>query len=195
MENKKSKRRGRVLFAKYKTPLKILEEIYSFFPKKIRLLLLNHIKYKSDMIHIGMRYAIIKSLSDRIGDNVRISEGVHLYHIENLKIGSNVSIWPMCYIECSGDVTIEDNVSIAHSVTIMSEKHNYINKNIPIKEQGKSYAPVIIEENVWIGAKATILSGVVIGKGAIVGAGAVVTKDVPRNAIVGGIPAKVIKMR
>ena len=77
----------------------------------------------------------------------------------------------------------------------MSEEHIYIDRNLPIKDQGKTYAPVTIKDNVWIGAKATILSGVTIGTGAIVGAGAVVTKDVPENSIVAGVPARIIKNR
>lgn len=65
----------------------------------------------------------------------------------------------------------------------------------PMCEQGTIVRDVTIEDDVWIGARVTILAGVSIGKGAIVGAGAVVTKDVPGLAIVGGVPARVLKYR
>jgi len=188
-------RRGRELFKKIRLPLLIIERCLSIFPTKCRIWLYNHSRNKIGLIHIGIRYAIVRTLAESLGDNVRINENVYLYNLSNLRVGSNVSIWPMCYIECSGKVIIGNDVSIAHSVTIMSEEHNYKDRRIPIKDQGKAYAPVIIKDNVWIGAKATILSGVTIGSGAIVGAGAVVTKDVPENTIVAGVPARIIKTR
>lgn len=193
--NPSGEKRGRNLFYKVEPLLNILE----FFCRKLsagmRLRILERNRHRTGLLQIGLRYSLVKSLAQTSGLNVRINENVYLRNIHNLSVGSNVSIWPMTYIECSGGVTIGNNVSIAHGVTIMSEEHNYKEKDIPIKEQGKSYASVTIEDNVWIGAKAIILSGVTVGTGSIVGAGAVVTKDIPCNVIVGGVPAKVIKMR
>lgn len=187
--------RGRDLFKKAENVLLIINSIYSLLPITIRLHLLNKKCQKTGIVQIGLRYALLKSLAKDVGENVRISENVYLFHTENISIGSNVSIWPMSYIEGSGGVSIGNDVSIAHSVTILSEEHKYFDSSVPIKDQGKTYAPVTIKNNVWIGAKATILSGVTIGTGSIVGAGAVVTKDVPDNSIVVGVPAKIIKKR
>ena len=187
--------RGRDLFKKTENVLFIVESMYSLMPRRIRIHLLNKKRYKTGLVQIGLRYALLKTLAKDMGENVRISENVYLFNIDNISIGSNVSIWPMSYIEGSGGVIIGNDVSIAHSVTIMSEEHRYSDSSVPIKDQGKTYAPVTIKSNVWIGAKATILSGVTIGSGSIVGAGAVVTKDVPDNSIVAGVPAKEIKKR
>lgn len=146
-------------------------------------------------IGIALRYILLKTLAKQVGDNVSIHSGVYLFHPENLSIGDHVSIHPMCYLEASGGLTIGNNVSIAHGATIMTESHRYDSLDIPIKDQGLLFKETIIESDVWIGAKATILYGTTIGSGSIVAAGAVVTKNVPRLAIVGGVPAKVIRLR
>lgn len=79
---------------------------------------------------------------------------------------------------------------------ILTQNHNWENLNIPIMEQGyEERKNVYIEDDVWIGARVTILPGVTVGAHSIIGAGAVVTKDVPEYVIVAGVPAKVIKMR
>ena len=75
------------------------------------------------------------------------------------------------------------------------ELDNFQDINIPMKNQGIHTSPIIIEDDVWIGYGAVITKGVTIRKGAIIGANAVVTKDVPEYAIVGGVPAKIIKYR
>lgn len=188
-------KRGRDLFQKYKKVLYAMEKFYSCFPKKMRKRMLENSLKKRGMVAIGKRYALLKSLAKSVGDNVRINENSYIYCPENLVIGNNVSIWPMVYIEASGGVKIGNDVSIAHNVTIMSEEHNFEMHDKPIKDQGKKFAPVVIKDNVWIGAQVVILSGVTIESGAIVGAGAVVTRDVPPNSIVAGVPAKVIKNR
>ena len=91
-------------------------------------------------------------------------------------IGENVMMGPNCYI---------------HSVN-----HRFDRIDIPMTKQGNSEPkPVIIDDDVWIGYGAIIMSGVHIAQGAVVAAGAVVVKDVPAYAIVGGVPAKVIKYR
>ena len=92
-----------------------------------------------------------------------------------------------------GPVTIGSHVNLAKGITVTALNHNFEDKNKRIDEQGVSTKPVVIGDDVWIGANAVILPGVTIGKHAVVAAGAVVTTDVPENTVVGGVPAKVIK--
>jgi acetyltransferase-like isoleucine patch superfamily enzyme len=92
-------------------------------------------------------------------------------------------------------VNIEDDVSIAHGVTIMSTSHVHEGINTPIRDQGVSCDSVHIENNTWIGAKVTITAGVTVASGCVIGANAVVTKNTERNGVYVGIPAKKIKER
>ena len=98
-------------------------------------------------------------------------------------------------IHCTviGPVTIGNHVNLAQGITVTALNHNFEDTNLRIDEQGISTKPVTIGDDVWIGANAVILPGVTIGKHVVVAAGAVVTKDVPDNCIVGGVPAKKIK--
>lgn len=111
------------------------------------------------------------------------------------------SIGDHSYIGCNavmgagGGITIGNHVLIGQCVNIHSENHIFADPNRLIMEQGVSYQGVIVEDDVWIGSKATILDGVTIGKGSVVAAGAVVTRSVPPYTIVGGVPAKEIKTR
>lgn len=91
-------------------------------------------------------------------------------------------------IRCFNSIIIGENVSISHDVTIMDSDMHTINY-----DGYKMTKPIIIGNNVWVGTRATILKGVTIGDGAIIAAAAVVTKDVPKNSIVAGSPARVIK--
>ncbi|HLS01860.1 MAG TPA: acyltransferase, partial [Beutenbergiaceae bacterium] len=87
------------------------------------------------------------------------------------------------------------DVSIAHHTSILSSTHTWQDPHVPIRDQPVVNQPTTIADNVWIGAGVRVLGGVTINTGAIVGAGSVVTKDVPANAIVGGIPARVLRTR
>lgn len=100
-----------------------------------------------------------------------------------------------CVFGVNESIFIGKNVMIAQMSTVRDTDHAFDSKDIPMKDQGIVTAPVIIEDDVWIGHGATILKGVTIGQGAIVAAGAVVTQSVPAYSIVGGIPAKVLKTR
>ena len=114
---------------------------------------------------------------------------------EGLKVGNNSNIGAYSYIGCSGYIEIGNNVMMGPRVNLMSENHNFSELNSSIKSQGIARSFILIEDNVWIGVNSTILPGVTIGSGSIIAAGAVVTKDVPKNTIVGGIPAKIIRSR
>jgi len=124
-----------------------------------------------------------------IDESVVVFTPLYINYGKHTKIGKNVFINFDCVFLDLGGITIEDNVLIAPKVSLLSEGH-------PIS-QGDRHALVPghihIRKNAWIGAGATILPGITIGENAVVAAGAVVSKDVPANTIVGGIPAKIIK--
>lgn len=107
---------------------------------------------------------------------------------ENIKIGSNVFINSNVLFMARGGITIEDNVQIAANAQLISNNHD------PYERTVLTCKPVLIKKGAWIGAGATILPGVCVGKYAIVGAGSVVTKDVPDYAVAVGNPAKVIRI-
>jgi maltose O-acetyltransferase len=95
-----------------------------------------------------------------------------------------------------GEVHIGNNVMMGSDCIIYTRNHSFDRTDIPMSIQGfQAEKPVYIEDDVWIGGRVTILPGIKIGKGVIIGAGAVVTKDVPDYAVVGGVPANVIKYR
>lgn len=107
---------------------------------------------------------------------------------ENVKIGRNVFINSNVLFMARGGITIEDDVQIAANAQLISNNHD------PYERMILTCKPVLIQKGAWIGAGATILPGVCIGKYAIVGAGSVVTKDVPDYAVAVGNPAKTIRI-
>lgn len=106
-----------------------------------------------------------------------------------ITLGKNVFINHACSFLDMGGITIEDDVLIGPKVNLITENHPLD----PADRQALLLKPIIIKKNAWIGAAVTILPGVTIGENAVVAAGAVVSKDVPANTVVGGIPARHIK--
>lgn len=92
-----------------------------------------------------------------------------------------------------GPVTIGHHVNLAQGITVTALNHKFENPDIRIDEQGVSTKPVVIGNDIWVGANAVILPGVTIGDHSVIAAGAIVTKDVPPHSLVAGVPAKVIK--
>ena len=144
----------------------------------------------------------------KLGKEVKIFDFVNLYGCsidDNTKIGTfveiqkNASIGKNCKISshtfiCEG-VYIEDNVFVGHNVTFINDKHpRSVNEDETMQtELNWEVIETFVKKGASIGSSSTILCGVTIGENAIVGAGAVVTKDVPPNTIVAGVPAKIIK--
>ena len=144
----------------------------------------------------------------KLGNDVKIFDFVNLYGCsidDNTKIGTfveiqkNATIGKNCKISshtfiCEG-VHIEDNVFIGHNVTFINDKHpRSVNEDGSMQtEENWKVVETYIKKGASVGSSSTILCGVTVGENAIVGAGAVVTKDVPSNTIVAGVPAKVIK--
>ena len=108
---------------------------------------------------------------------------------KNTTFGENVFINTGCRFQDHGWLTIGDNCLIGHNLVMATLNHDLS----PANRANITPAPIVLERNVWVGANATILAGVTIGENAVIAAGAVVTKDVPANTVVGGVPAKVIR--
>ncbi len=112
---------------------------------------------------------------------IRMGEGSLVYHHVSLYGG--------------GGITIGRMVRVGGGVSMVSTDRVFDDPSVPIALQGHRTAPIVIEDDVWIGLHAVILAGVTVGRGAVVGAGAVVTRDVAPGAVVAGVPARVISQR
>lgn len=140
-----------------------------------------------------IRRFFCRRLFAQMGSNVNIEHGVFFASGRDISIGNNSGIGINCRV--AGPLEIGNDVMIAPNVSIYTQNHETENIYRPMRLQTAPKRKVTIGSDVWIGANAIILPGVTVGNGAIVAAGAVVTKDVPEYAVVGGNPAKVIKIR
>ncbi|MEO3854816.1 acyltransferase [Acrocarpospora sp. B8E8] len=110
-------------------------------------------------------------------------------------LGANSFVGSLSVIGVNDSVVVGANVMIAQAVSIRDTDHRAADAGAPMIGQGIETAGVVIEDDVWIGHGAVVLRGVRVGRGAIVAAGAVVTRDVPPDTVVGGVPAKVLRVR
>lgn len=162
-------------------------------------------------IHCGRGFVVedgaeIQGLSEggmRFGDGVTIGRSAQLrpsgYYGRDmgvgLVVGSNSNVGPLSYLGASGGISIGANVLMAPAVVVLSEEHAIDDAARPIKAQGVRPAPTVIEDDVWLGARVTVLGGTRIGRGSVVGAGAVVTHDIPPYSVAAGVPARLIRER
>lgn len=189
----------------------------------MRFRALVYFPFKFESAYIGSNVTIKCKSNFQFGRNLTINQYSHINALSmcGIRLGCNVSMGEYTSIKCSGSFTnlgkgfiTGDNVGLGTNcffgaaggieigndtifgnfVSIHSENHNFNNINIPIRLQGVNRIGVIIGNNCWIGAKATILDGVEIGDNVIIAAGSVVIKGVYKsNSIYGGNPARFIK--
>lgn len=152
------------------------------------------------------RNCIVNALSSDgivFGKNVSIGKFTTIECSGSLKnigkgliIGNNVGMGTHGFFGCAGGITIGNDTIFGNFVSMHSENHIIDDLKKPIRLQGVTRQGIIIGNNCWIGAKATILDGANIGDGCIVAAGAVVIKgQYEKNSIIGGVPGKIIKKR
>ena len=124
-----------------------------------------------------------------VPDTLRVFPPFYSDFGKNIHVGENVFINACCHFQDHGGVTLGDGCQIGHNVVFAT-----LNHGLEPADRGTTYpAPIVLGRNVWVGSNATILQGVTIGDNAVVAAGAVVSRDVPANTIVGGVPARIIK--
>jgi acetyltransferase-like isoleucine patch superfamily enzyme len=144
----------------------------------------------------GVKFEIGRSATLRIGRWSWVGHGSKIrVHEGEVRIGAKTVMGQECTISAYQHVEIGEQCIVADRVMLIDFDHGVVEVERPIRLQGIYKRDVRVGSNVWIGYGACILRGVSVGHNSIVGTNAVVTKDVPENAVVGGVPAKVLRMR
>lgn len=164
-----------------------------------RLLTRSGWRWRTDgPIFFGRRLALQtgRSGSIRFGRWAWIGDGTKIRcHEGTVEIGDKTVFGQECTISCYQHVRIGPECVIADRTMFIDFDHGVVDVERPIRSQGIYKEDVIVGANVWIGYGAAILRGVKVGDNAVIGTNSVVTKDVPANAVVGGVPARVLRMR
>lgn len=146
-------------------------------------------------LFIFFKISLLRLMGAKVGKGVVIYPGVWIAPGRNLVLGNHVDLAKDVLITSTGGVEIGDRVLIGYRTQIISSDHTIPPIGEPFPISGDRPQKIVIEKDVWIGGNCVITSGVTIGEGAVIAGGSVVTKDVPKNAIVGGVPAKIIRYR
>jgi acetyltransferase-like isoleucine patch superfamily enzyme len=163
--------------------------IYYFFARKLPVS-----NYPGGRFSKWLRGKLCRRMFRQCGRDINVERGADFVTGRTISIGDRSGIGVDSWIRA--DLTIGRDVMMGPRVIIYGRDHNFDRTDIPMMDQGiGDYVPIVIEDDVWIGAAAIILKGVQIGRGSIIAAGAVVTKSIPPYSIVGGNPAKVIRYR
>jgi acetyltransferase-like isoleucine patch superfamily enzyme len=149
--------------------------------------------------------ALVNALSARgiaVGRTVTIARGATLTCTgviaelgEGISIGDRSAVGAGSFVGGQGGIRIGSDVIMGPGVRIFSENHNHGDASVPIRAQGQTRAAVTIEDDCWVGAGATILAGVTVGRGTVIAACAVVACDIPAYSVAAGVPARVLRSR
>lgn len=142
-----------------------------------------------------LRAVFWRFFTKRIGKEVYIMHSCQLTSPAGIEIGNYVCINHYSHLGGQGGLIIGNYVNLGPNTCLITANHSFDRFDVPMAWQGITTKPIHIDDDVWLGANVVVLPGVHIGRGAIVGANAVVTKNVEPFAIVGGVPAKLIRYR
>lgn len=168
--------------------------VWSLTPAFLSKVVWSLFRHSSSKVAFGLRYLCVHRLSKQCGEKVIIFPSVFIYNVDQLSLGTNITIHEFTYIDAYGGVTINNHVAISHNVSILAFDHiippNGVQK---IKDSGSITKPVIIGENVWIGCGCRVLKGSSIPNHSVLGAGSVLTKRLVKSGIYIGTPVRLIK--
>jgi acetyltransferase-like isoleucine patch superfamily enzyme len=149
-----------------------------------------------------VRVEAFAALSAAPGGRMEIGSGCEVRSFARLEadtghlvLGERSSVNPFCLLNGFGGLRIGSDVRIASHSVILSSTHRYDAAGVSIRAQGVEPRETVVGDDVWFGAHVVVVGGVQIGAHSIIGAGSVVLEDVPSNAVVAGVPARVIRMR
>lgn len=181
--------------------MRVLRVFRIFYPSILWRGILHYtelfLRFLPDLPHASiLRILFYKSRGLKIGTHCFFAENVSLYTPDKIEIGHHVGIGRNCIIDpIPSTIKIGNDVLIAANCYIRAGNHGFKDADTPIRTQEFEAAPIVIEDDVWVGANVTLLKGVTLGRGSIISAGSVVMTDVPPYAIVSGVPARVVSWR
>lgn len=163
---------------------------------KIFFIIQGFLKYNSFDFGMTLRSAFYRAFFKSFGKNVQIRDGVTIKYPSEIELGDNIKIGQHCFFVGKGGLKIGSNALIGAGTKIITSNHNFEETDVPISDQGLSFLPVLIEEDVWFGFDVKVLGGSVIRKGCVVATNSVVNqKEFDEYSILGGTPAKLIRKR
>lgn len=136
-----------------------------------------------------VRQMLSRLFGRQVDETLRVFPPFYTDFGKNTTIGKNVFINACCHFQDQGGITLGDGCLIGHNVVFATLNHGFA----PTDRASLYPAPIVLGKNVWVGSNSTLLQGIRIGDNAVIGAGSVVTKDVPANTIVGGVPATILR--
>lgn len=141
-----------------------------------------------------LRYYVARRLLRKCGTDVIVKDHCYFVNGSRLTVGDRSQLGSNARL--NGDITIGDNVLMGPDVVMMATSHEFARLDMPIYLQGaKPEEPIVIGNDYWIGTRAIILPGVHLGNQCIVAARAVITRSFPDRSVLGGVPARLLKMR
>jgi acetyltransferase-like isoleucine patch superfamily enzyme len=157
-------------------------------------------------IHLGRRVMIgegcfvdAHSLTGHIsfGDDVWLSRGCYVlaHRDADVQIDDRAYIGHRCLLYGTAGLHVGKDVLMANDVQLICGDHTFARRDMPIRAQPTAGKPIVIEDDVWLGASVIVLGGVTVGTGSVVGAGAVVTRSLPPYSIARGVPAEIVGVR
>ena len=146
-------------------------------------------------VRSGARFTVARGATVRIGAGCVLDHGFTLEAAGTLPVGDRTVFGHHCTVAADERVEIGAGCLLGELVSVRDHDHAFDRSDVGILDQGRATAPVVIGDDVWVGAKATITRGVTIGRGAVVGAHAVVTHDLPAGCVAVGVPARIVRMR
>jgi acetyltransferase-like isoleucine patch superfamily enzyme len=159
----------------------VLEEYAGFFTRHL-----------PSIEGVLIRRMLYRGLCRKLGKNALIYPGVYLTHAYGMEIGDHFSVNSGAVLDGRGGMRIGNSVMIGPHAVLVSSSHQHRNIDAPMNSCDHIMQPLVIKDDVWVGANAFIKGGIIIGRGVVIAAGSSVLKDIDDYKIVGGIPARII---
>jgi putative colanic acid biosynthesis acetyltransferase WcaF len=143
----------------------------------------------------ALRLQVLRMLGAQIGQGVVIGRGTTILSPSGLTIGDMASVARDCVLDARGNLNLGSYVLVGFETVILTSTHNFQDASVPVIHQGMFFLPVVVESNVWIGARSFIMPGTRICADTLVGAMSLVNKELDARSVYAGIPAKKIRER
>jgi acetyltransferase-like isoleucine patch superfamily enzyme len=144
---------------------------------------------------VDLRRVLYAPYFAKAGAGLSVHDNVMIKYPDEIRLGDHVTINPGCVIAGAGGLSIGSDVMIGAGTKIVTTAHGTAPTDTPMRLQGMTRVPVVIEDDVWFGFDVKVLPGAIIRRGCVIGAGSVVTGEIPEFSIAAGSPARVIGSR